>query len=290
MHFETGSLTEEQKIELEITREVKLCNSKLKGMNQLGIAPRGELTTLLGPKGNGKSAMIKTIICEASSQNVKVLTVLSEERVLSYKKGISDVFAELKKIDWSKNYEKYLENCLYTSIISWDPPDRNLNFLKKLIRKAVKEHNVELVLFDNYTTSFLGNANVSAQGGSISDLRDLASELDISLLAVYHTAKGSNPYTKILDGEDVRGNATSTNTAANNYVLTTFFELDPPRSFLHIDKARYHPAVNKTFWELRYDKDLGIFIQDVKTDAKKIRAITSELKKINVHPDTSVVW
>jgi len=276
MIFEQGALNQEQKLNIEINLNKKLFKSNLKSLDGIGVAPSGELTTVIGPRGNGKSAFVKTVLSEACSQNVKTLVILSEETTLAYKKPICDIInGRFKTIEASNK----LNNIYYTSMLNWTENLKNIDCAMFSIEKIVREQNIEFIVFDNFTTSFFGRVNISEQGRAIEKFRNFANKLDISLLVVFHTQKGANPYVKLLDGDDVRGNATSTNTAANNYVLTTFFKCVPPRSFLHIDKARYNPGFNKTYWELRFNNEAGIYVEDIRRDPSFIEALQSELRK-----------
>lgn len=278
MKVETGSLTAKEKLELELDSDSRLCNSMLDSLNALGMAPVGEFTTLIGPKGNGKSTFIKTVLSEASFQNVKTLVILSEEKIIKYKQPICEFFQKRNKQDEVET-NRCLDNILFTTMMDWDHKDFTVESFLSLIENQIHERGVNFVIFDNFTTSFFGRLGIDKQGEAIEKIRTLVNYYEISFMGVFHTSKGVNVYNKLLDGEDVRGNATSTNLAAYNYVVTTFFRCDPPRTFLHIDKARYHPKMNKTYWELRYKENLGIFTQDRKSSAAQMEAIMAQIKK-----------
>lgn len=274
MKIEEGTLTEVER--LTPSQPTSRLKSKLKSLDSVGVAPEGVLTTIVGPKGGGKSALVKTIIAEACACHTKTLVILSEESVLNYKRSICDGF---EKSVSKPVADLYLKNVFYTSMLNWTKENKNLKSLLSFIENQIHENNFEFIMLDNFTTSFLGGAHVEKQGEAIEAIRDLVSYYEISLILVFHTVKGTNIYHKLVDGEDVRGNATSTNTAGYNYIITTFFRCTPPRSFLHIDKARYHPESNKTYWEMRYDKDCGLFVQDRKSSAQEMEALMSRIRK-----------
>lgn len=276
MKTETGSLKSSERLHLKVNQETRLCNSILTSMNSLGYAPVGEFTTLIGPKGNGKSAFIKTFLNEAAFQNVKTLIILSEEKVLKYKQPICEMFYKSKMSDKA---DDLLNNLFFTTMLDWNEKFHNVKSFLSFIENEIHKNKIQLVIFDNFTTSFLGRLSINEQGYAVEKIRELTNYYEISFLGVFHTAKGVNIYSKLIDGEDVRGNATSTNLAAYNYTITTFFRCNPPRSFLHIDKARYHSEMNKTYWELKFDPKIGIFTKDRKSSAAQIEAIMAEIKK-----------
>jgi archaellum biogenesis ATPase FlaH len=272
-----GSLSEEEKIEIELGNTLKLYRSKIECLDEIGIAPIGELTTIVAPKGMGKSTLVKTIIAGAAANNVKTLILLSEEKVSRYKETVCKGFYSAFDKDFA---DKKLENISYTSMIDWEKQDRDMPNFFAFLEEAVRENGFQFIIFDNFNTSFLSELSISKQGEAITDLRKVASYYSISLITVFHTTKGIDVHDKLIDGEDVRGNATSTNTAGYNLVLTTYFRLKPARSILHIDKARYHPKVNKTYWELFYNESTGLFDRDKKLDPRDADAIRNKAKKM----------
>lgn len=276
MKLETGIVTEEQKIDVEIAKTVKLLKSNLKSLDGTGIAPKGELTCIVGPKGNGKSAFIKTILYQASLQKVKTFTILSEEKTYIYKQPVSEIIEKAFGAEKAKNF---LGNLFFSSMLDWDENSKNLNVFILKLEKLLIENNFELVILDNLTTSFLGRLPVNEQGRAAEKIRSLANRLNISIIVVVHTIKGINPYQTILTGDDVRGNSTIVNISAYCYVLTTFFRCNPPRAFLYIDKARHSTEFNQTYWELKFEKDLGVYTEDCKVSAAFLDAVMGSIRK-----------
>lgn len=276
MKLDDGIITESQMHEITTASTLRLFNSTLESLHGVGVAPKGELTTMIGPKGNGKSAFIKTILYQACIQNVKVLTILSEEKTYIYKKPINEVVVNSFPEEKAK---ENLTNVLFTSMLDWPEESKNTgSFLAKL-ENIVDEQEVDMVILDNFTTSFFGRLHINEQSKAAEKLREFASVKNISMLVVAHTIKGINQYQSMITGEDVRGNATLVNISAYVYVLTTFFRCNPPRAFLYIDKARYFSDFNQTYWELKFEKSLGVYTEDKKVSASFIEALMGQIRK-----------
>lgn len=237
-----------------------------------GIRP-GEFSVIVGKQGNGKSALCKTIGFEAAIAGINTLFILSEEKTASYKWALSDAFHTAT----TKNTDKFLERLYFDSMLEWVDTEKKVDFFFEYLENQINELETDLVIFDNFTTSFLGSLPINTQGAVIDKLRLLAAEYDIAIIGVFHTVKGTNIYNKILDGEDVRGNASSTNSGSYNYILTTYFRANPVRAILNIDKARYHGIANKTYWELLYDKDLCLYTSAIQTNYESIEAMIKEV-------------
>ena len=120
------------------------------------------------------------------------------------------------------------------------------------------------------------------------DLRKLAAHYKIAIVSVIHTRKGVNIYQSMVDAEDVRGNATGVNTASYNLVITTYFKTQPPRAFVQIDKARYHPDANKKIYELKYDTKLNLYTQDRLSDFVEFEAIARSCRLASQKKEVSL--
>lgn len=241
-----------------------------------GLRP-GELHTLLAPAGSGKSTLIKTIVSECILNRVKVYTQLSEEPVDLYKHGIAKTFYKISKNRTTA--DEFLTFSTYDSLLTWHVDLLNVNDFFEYIQLRITNYSPKVFIFDNYTTSFLSSLTPEKQESVIMRFKKLADQTGVALIIVCHTAKGVANTGKILSGEDVRGNSSLTNVGSYNYVLQSFFDTSSVRSFLIIDKARYHSAAQKTAWELEFDTESEIFIGDQKTDRKSIQAFINLQKE-----------
>jgi len=272
----TGVLSESDKKNIEIVISEKRFHSNLKVFQATsGIRP-GEFSVIVGPSGNGKSTLCKTISIECAIGMKKCYHLLSEEKTFTYKSIIANTFTKMTE---GKSTDRFLKNLLFESMLDWTEKERNINYFFEHLRDVINEHTPDMIIFDNFTTSFLGELPIDKQGAMILRLRKFASDYDISIIGVFHTAKGTDIYKKILDGEDVRGNASTTNAGSYNYVLSTYFRTTPPRAIVHIDKARYHPDANKKYFEMLYDKELGIFVKDMRVEYETVKSILDNANK-----------
>lgn len=237
-----------------------------------GIRP-GEFSVLVGQQGNGKSSLCRTISMVCALNGVNCYHLLSEEISSVYKSTISQAFLKATN---GKNADAYLNKLFFESMLDWAEKEMTVDFLLGHLEKVINEILPEMIILDNFTTSFLGSLPINVQGSIIQKFRKMASSYDIAIVGVFHTAKGTDIYKKLLSGEDVRGNASSTNGGSYSYILSTYFRGDKPRALMAIDKARYHPMANKTYWELIYDKDLQIYIGDKQLTYQEADAIREQ--------------
>lgn len=274
--IKNGVMTKQEALEATIAREQERFKSTLECFKiTRGIRP-GELSVIVGQQGNGKSSLCKTISMSCGINQVKCYHLLSEEMSSVYKSSIYKAFYYAAN---GKPFNKFLEVLFFESMLDWEKTEMNLASFLAHIEEVINEIQPEMIIFDNFSTSFLGSLSIDKQGEAIQSLRKMAAIYDIAIVGVFHTAKGTDLYKKVLSGEDVRGNASSTNGGAYNYILATYFRVDPPRAFLAIDKARHHPEANKTYWELVYDKELQIYKGDKKVSYEYVVSVIEEANR-----------
>ena len=282
-----GVMTEEDTASLFSAREQKKFFSKLKVFSStMGIRPN-EFSVIVGPSGNGKSTLCKTISVECAIGGKKCYHLLSEEKSSIYKGIISNTFTKMAD---GKNVNTFLEKLYFESMLDWDAKEANVNYFFEHLKNVINELNPDMIIFDNFTTSFLAELPIGIQGNVIGKLRRMASDYEVSIIGVFHTAKGTDLYKKILDGEDVRGNASTTNAGSYNYILSTYFRVSPIRAIINVDKARYHPEVNKTYYEMYYDKDLGIYVKDMKINFEDVKQIIDDYSKKKPAKKEGLQW
>lgn len=272
--IKTGIMTTEDSYQNQLAKDDKKFISRL-GVFKItnGIRPT-ELSAIVGPSGNGKSTLCKTISLECAISGNKCYHLLSEEKTSVYKSAISEA---LLKASEGKNIDKFLNKLLFESMLDWKKEEMTLKYFLSYLEKVIDEQDPDMIIIDNFTTSFLGSLPISQQGDAIVELRKIAAFYEIAIIAVFHTVKGTDIYKKVLDGEDVRGNASSTNAGAYNYIITTYFRGDTPRVIVNLDKARYHKEANKTYWELYFEKDLGIYTKDQKRKYEDVKMLIDDI-------------
>jgi RecA-family ATPase len=268
-----GTLSQKDRTEIEFLTTSKKFTSRLdvfKCTN--GIRPN-EFSVIVGPSGNGKSTLCKTISVECAIGGKICYHLLSEEKSSVYKGVIAKTF---EKMCGDKSPHKFLERLYFESMLDWDENQRNIDYFFENLEDVINDLCPDMVIFDNFTTSFMGELNINVQAAMIARLRKMAASYEIAIVGVFHTAKGTDIYKRVLDGESVRGNASTTNAGAYNYVLSTYFRTKPARAIIHIDKARYHSDANKTYYEMLYDKELGIYVRDMKIEYNDIKKILDD--------------
>lgn len=267
-----GRMTREDIETLEEATKKQVIKSNLSCFNgTMGIRP-GEVSVIVGPKGNGKSALCKTISFDCMRSKAKCLHILSEETSAVYKSGVAEVAQKMMP----EKADELLDYLYYDSMLDWH--DQYLKFSGFMLRfqQLINEFLPDVIIFDNFSTSFFGSIPIGQQANAVSVLRKIASMSGVCVVLVSHTTKGVDIYRQSITGEDIRGNATITNTGSYNYVLSTFFRNSPPRAFLFIDKARYHTHMNQTYWELCFDSDVGIYVKDTKSSYEQLREVMTE--------------
>jgi hypothetical protein len=277
----SGRITDEERKEIEVAKtEVRFHSNFnfLKATN--GLRPR-EFIALVGSTGGGKSGICKNLSIDCVVSGHKCYTLLSEEKTSVYKDSVHKALTEAGA---GKNVDKFLDKLFYESILDWDKKKMTPEYFLSNLEKKINEIQPELVIFDNFTTSFLEGLSIQKQGDLILDLRRLATDYDIAFFCVFHTAKGTDIYKKLITGEDVRGNAGSTNGGSYVYILTTYFSDEEVRAILTIEKARYHPLAQKTVWELNYNKELQLYVGDRKASRKTILEIMQNCNKLPPKP------
>lgn len=238
---------------------------------------KAELSTLLAPAGSGKSSFVRTIILELAAAQKPTYCFLSEEQVKFYVQPLQHALR-------SRGFEtrlvnKALKNILFDCQYKMSKQEKDLDAYIYFLEETIKANLIEMIIIDNMTTSFMGRLRIDDQARAVEMLKEVAVKFNVAIFLVIHTAKGTSIYDRIVTGEDVRGNASTTNIGSYNYIISTFFRLDEPLTFLSVDKARYHSKSNKQMYQLFYDLKMGIFTKDEKSSVQKVEAIMSSLKK-----------
>jgi energy-coupling factor transporter ATP-binding protein EcfA2 len=219
-----------------------------------GFRP-GEMHILIGVKGGGKSSLFRSWIAECLFHSKRVYIRLSEESSQDY---MDEIVVNLGRV--------MDVNGLETLTVDSEKElkyDQTGNQYFDDLRIRLKTARAEIFFFDNFTTSELSDCNVMIQGKNAKALRDLSSRLGIPFIVASHTGKGFKG-TTIATGDDARGNMTLVNTAPYVYSVNIFHEKPNSPTVLFVDKARHHSKSNKSFYQLTYNHETGLYIQDRK--------------------------
>jgi archaellum biogenesis ATPase FlaH len=268
MKIETGLTTEQEDSDVIKTIREQRFKSRFRFLNgHDGIRP-GELTCLIGPKGGSKSTMARSIMLENAMQLKRTYAVLSEETVKTYRFEMQRAAKKVAGI-FDKDQDLIMENMFFTSLLGLE--FSNFDDFKNRFKKILDQLNPDIIYFDNFTTSFICSLPFHFQAKAINFFKSIATERDIPFVLILHTVKGTDIYKRFVEGDDVRADASSVNFGSYNYVISTFFRLKPPKSYIYIDKARYHSNMNKKVFELDYDIESGLFLSDRISSLEEIK-------------------
>lgn len=227
--------------------------------------------------------MLRTLAVDAIISGIDVYMVLSEEVQSNYKEGIYN-YVDYIVDEFEHDKVRIRDRLKLDEMLDeqrWGKKSLNYDFFFDRVEKYIDYYHPDLMIFDNFTTSFFDQLSISKQGEAINDFRYLAKRKDIAIVGAFHTVKGTELYDKLLTGDDVRGNGNSTNSGSYNYILTTYF-FEKTIALMFVDKARYHGHVNKTYWLLNYIADYEVVVEGKKV--KKTCGLYNGARKISV-PD-----
>lgn len=231
---------------------------------------RGEVHTLVGTKGSGKSTWSKTILSELAASERGVLLYISEENREKYVLDLNRCFR--LNNNTSINAKRYLDNIIVKSELDFTPDEPEIFF--ETIEKIIELGNIECFVFDNFTTAYLSELPIQQQSKLLRRFKELANKCNIPVVLFFHTSKKTN--TKDLDGDSVRGSATAINVGSYNYVIYQHKTAMGIRNFIYTEKARYHNKANKQLYEAMYNVNVGMFTSCRPLTMEEYKDIISE--------------
>lgn len=230
-----------------------------------GFRP-GELHSLVGIKGGGKSTIFRTWINECLQAGKKVYVRLSEEPSEGYTDEIVVQLGKMMPVDG-------MELLKIDSELELSHDQLGAQYFEDL-RLQLRNFKADILFFDNFSTSELSEANIQMQSKSAKELRKLAEKLKIPVVVASHTVKGFKS-TTIASGDEVRGSMTLINTSAYVYSINVLFGHADKATILFVDKARYHSRSNKSLYRLHHHESYGLFVKDELTS----KAMVAQLLK-----------
>ena len=144
------------------------------------------------------------------------------------------------------------------------------DFFDKL-EATIVECEINILIFDNFTTSFLSELFISNQSNALRRFKQVAIKYNIPVIMFFHTSKNYNA--KALNGDSVRGSATAVNIGSYNYVMHQNVINNKIKNFIYTEKARYHNKANKSVYEIVYDQDKGLFTRCFDFDMSSLKEI-----------------
>jgi len=232
---------------LQVLREqqsVVHFESELKFIKQHNGLRPGEIHLILGPVGEGKTTLNRTIIIDflVNNPTEKILLWLSEETEAKYA-------AEL-----SRSLVNHFERIEFVSERTMEGIDSEKTFFERMAQE-IKSSGAKLVFFDNITTSkCYGNRKNADQSRVADTFKKFAEKMDIAVMLIAHTKKGVHSGGgALIDSDDIRGDATIVNVAEFLYILQQFRCNDEKQGTIRITKHRGQDIENSTFF-LEYNR------------------------------------
>lgn len=222
-----------------------------------GFRP-GELHVIIAPKGGGKSTLARTIISDITYSPKKALVYLSEETKDNYFFPIRENLNRLYGSDESK-IEAHMCKDTVVSELKNVYDESTLKKWCDDFLYAVDESNCDIIIFDNYSTSFLGEIHINKQSKMFRWFKQIAEDRKIPIIVFIHTGKGKNR--GMFDGDSVKGSSTSVNLGSYNYMLLSVGSGPERRSFIWVEKSRYHDKAHSKAYELKYQPMLKVFYE-----------------------------
>ena len=224
-----------------------------------GIRPN-KMHLLIAPTHAGKSTLVRSLLCDYVFRNkdAKVLLILSEETRQDFLTEFSNTVP----------VHDVLSNIRILSEQDWS--DTSLEDFEKNINEHIDYFGIDLVLFDNITTSKLYNdRSVKEQSAVSTWLKNLTKKTTLFLVA--HSL-GSDFNNRLLNENDIRGSKTITNLTEFLYVLQPLYVGERIYQFINIIKHRGQNIKNK-FYQLVYDKELKAFSGADAVDFEQVASI-----------------
>jgi len=264
MEIKTGYLTKTELAQAKSDHEKTHFKSSLNCFRDHNGFRPGEIHAFVAPKGGGKSTLSRTILADLLYSEKRTLLYLSEEQRSAYMRELNTNFRQIYGNDEAR-IEEILSRLVVVSEL--DSKIETAEAWLKNIKFIIEEECIDLFVFDNFTTSFLGELFVSQQSKILRDLKKLVTKQEIPVLIFLHTSKGKGA--GLFSGDDVRGSATAVNLGSYNYILFYFRHIQ--EAYLWIEKARYHRKANGQIYKLDFDSRAGIFMDSSVTNLTELK-------------------
>lgn len=268
MYASKLELDDEQIREYKLKSNTTFFESKLKFLkSHRGIRPN-KMHLLIAPTHAGKSTMVRSIICDFIFKNKdkKILLILSEESREDFVTEFSNTVPA----------HDILGNIRILSEQDWS--DHDVDELEKGISEHINHYSIDLVIFDNITTSKIYNDRSVKEQSKVSIwLKNMCKQTTLFLIA--HSL-GSDFNNRLLDENDIRGSKTITNLTEFLYILQPVYVGDKLYQFINIKKHRGQEVKSK-FYQLNYDKYLKAFSEDKPVDFEAMAYIFKKRNQLN---------
>jgi len=266
---------------VRIKNTTKKFKTTFQFLNCHGGLQAGHLHLLLGRTNKGKSTLILSLILENIINGHKVLLFLSEGLKSDVKKVIEAYLSTRYKEQ--STIKETIDRLLVVKDSDLDTPNETLNarlWINSLF-KIVKEQQVEIVYFDNFSTCSFSDSSPEIQAQFIRSLNSITENLEIPVFGSVHPAKTVSPK-KELVLDDIRANSAFINIPSNIYALNDFSNIDNNTRIIKILKLRRYGDLVGKYFQLAFKKinHEGIYIKDTVLDLKNTNPLFLDNKLI----------
>lgn len=242
-YFNHKQSLQEEKISLD---------TKINFMKEVDAFTLGNLNLIVGRTGKGKTDLAITMVADNLIKGHAVAIYISEGL-------ISDYYKQLELLLKTKLKEESVIDSYMSKLMILSPLEHPTNsvleydsWCKKLF-SILKDNKVQLLYFDNLTTSSFSNSTPEIESGFLRSLATEAKKYQICVTGLIHTTKTLNPFSEIKI-EDIRGNSANSNLATNIFAFNNFDRLDKGSRIIKLIKSRdYGEKVGFSF-DLTYKK------------------------------------
>lgn len=261
---ETSFLSLDDITDILQTFKSKLHNSRYKSISSFNGLRKGHVTSIMGYTGHGKTTYFYTLLIDIAT-SCKVLLYTTEETKKQAELKLNILAQKLLNIELA---QKAISNIFILSdndinLASTEKQTLECEFAR--IREELIKQKCFYFLFDNISTSFFSDFTPNMQKYAAKSIREIATDDNIGVLYLIHPKKGSGILTREIELDDVRGNVSFANMAEYTLILQTFYNIQPPKSFIKVAKARHHSKAQNRYYELnfeQYNEEFGFYTSD----------------------------
>lgn len=230
----------------------------------------GKVHLYLGTTGGGKSTLIRSILKELVEYSMDledIMVWLSEE-------DVDDLRIEMSRCKTKENFNKVHVFSEQDCKDEWSAAELFASSLAKI--------EPAILIFDNLTTSiFYMDKRPHEQGAFASQLKKIARDKNIPILAVAHTkAEICENYSKIINSQDIRGTKSIVNMAQFIYIMQRFKVGEEYYPTIRLEKARGFSIKNSMFG-LVYEHEQHIYQGDYIINFEQFKELFSKRNRLS---------
>jgi hypothetical protein len=163
--------------------------------------------------------------------------------------------------------------------------------LVKEIESFVKKHNIQILFFDNLTTSEFYDGRINSANALLSSLRVMAQDLNMPIVMVAHSGGDVYGQSHRIDAQQVRGSKASVNKTEYLYTFIRKTMVIPEDvwsgitafakeyAFVEVLKSRAHAKESGTVYQLLYDSAAKTYGKDVAIEYEDYLEMVAGKKK-----------